>query len=252
MAGDDEALEAERRHRLDLVEGQSALRISRIVGTRGRLRAVAIAAQVGHDHRELVGETRRQPAPHQMGLRVAVQQQERRPAAAGHQVDVGARGHDPTAVEAWEEFGHVCPPPPPGATPDVGDATMCSSTRRTPGMFSAATRNVSLSSLGCSSENQRCTTRSRTMMSADEISTHFLPCNSARSWSPIARSLGSAMVVGALFVVARARTRFARLTMPTSLPSQTTGTRLIRFVSSNIAISASSVVSVTETTSRVM
>ena len=78
------------------------------------------------------------------------------------------------------------------------------------------------------------------------------PRNSARSLSLIVRSSGSALVVGALIVVAKARTRFALLTMPTSLPSRTTGTRLICLASSNMAISASSVVSLTETTSRVM
>ena len=59
MIGDDKALEVERRRRLDLVEGQSALRTSRVVGTRGRFPAVALAAQVGHDRSELGGETRR-------------------------------------------------------------------------------------------------------------------------------------------------------------------------------------------------
>jgi hypothetical protein len=40
--------------------------------------------------------------------------------------------------------------------------------------------------------------------------------------------------------------------MPTSFPSRTTGTRLICFVSSSMAISASSVVSLTATTLPVM
>jgi hypothetical protein len=73
------------------------------------------------------------------------------------------------AVDTWEEFGHVCLLPSSAArsAPDVGGATICSSTRRRPGMFPAATRNVSLSSLGWSSENQRCTTRSRSMVSAE-------------------------------------------------------------------------------------
>jgi hypothetical protein len=66
------------------------------------------------------------------------------------------------------------------------------------------------------------------------------------------RSSLSALLGGSLFVAANARTRFALLTIPTSLPSRTTGTRLILFVSSSIAMSASSVVSVTEMTSGVM
>ena len=68
------------------------------------------------------------------------------------------------------------------------------------------------------------------MMSAEERSTQLFAFRSARSRSLIAWSSGSLMLSGALLVVARARTRLARLTMPTSLPSGTTGTRLIRFV----------------------
>jgi hypothetical protein len=82
MAGDDKALEAERGDRLDLVEGQSALRMSRVAGTRGRLRTVAIAAQVGHGHSELGGETRRQ-------------------------LDFRTRRRDPERLEAGEEVGDL-------------------------------------------------------------------------------------------------------------------------------------------------
>jgi hypothetical protein len=53
VAGDGEALEAQRPHRLDLVEGERALRIGRIVGAGRRLGAVAIAAQIGGDDSEL-------------------------------------------------------------------------------------------------------------------------------------------------------------------------------------------------------
>jgi len=42
-----------------------------------------------------------------MGLRVAVQQQERRPAAAGYQIYVRTRCRDPAALETGEEVGHV-------------------------------------------------------------------------------------------------------------------------------------------------
>ena len=47
-----------------------------------------------------------------------------------------------------------------------------------------------------------------------------------------------ALLAGSSIVIASAWTRFARLTIPTSLPSRTTGTRLIPFVSSRSAISA--------------
>ena len=50
--------------------------------------------------------------------------------------------------------------------------------------------------------------------------------------------IGVGIARGSSIVMASARTRFARLTIPTSLPSRTTGTRLIRFVSSRRAMSA--------------
>src|SRR5262245_20175058 len=64
--------------------------------------------------------------------------------------------------------------------------------------------------------------------------------------------IAAASVVSWLRAAASARIKFARLMMPTSLPSLRTGTRLILFVSSKVAISARSVVSVTETTSGVI
>jgi len=107
VAGDGEAVEAQRRHSLDLVEGEGPLRIAHVVGSGGGLGAVAVAAQIGDDDGERGGQARGELAPHQMGLRVAVQQQERRSAAAGHQVDLGARGRDPAAREAGKEVGHA-------------------------------------------------------------------------------------------------------------------------------------------------
>jgi hypothetical protein len=58
VPGDSEALEAERSHRFDLVEGQRTLRILRVVRPGGRLGAIATAAQVGRDDGELGGQTR--------------------------------------------------------------------------------------------------------------------------------------------------------------------------------------------------
>ena len=53
MAGREESVEAERRHDLDLVLRHGAERIAGMVGTAGRLLGIAVAAQVGGDHREL-------------------------------------------------------------------------------------------------------------------------------------------------------------------------------------------------------
>jgi hypothetical protein len=93
---------------------------------------------------------------------------------------------------------------------------------------------------------------SLTVTLTGETSAHFCAFSSANSLSRIARSSASAALAGSSIVMASARTRFARLTIPTSLPSRTTGTRLIRLVSSRSAMSATGVVSVTERTLRVM
>ena len=106
VAGDGEPLEAERRHRLDLILGQGTLRIIDVIRPSRRLRAVAVAAQIGDHDSELDGEARSQFAPHQMGLRVAVQQQERRSGAPGHQVDARARCLDLAKLETRKEIGH--------------------------------------------------------------------------------------------------------------------------------------------------
>jgi hypothetical protein len=44
-----------------------------------------------------------------MRLRIAVQQQQRRSAAAGHEIYVGAGGRDSAVFEAGEKIGHRTP-----------------------------------------------------------------------------------------------------------------------------------------------
>ena len=73
-----ELVEAEALHDLDLVERHRALRVVRVVLAVGRLAAVAVAAQVGHDHRVVLRELRRDEAHRHVRLRRAVHQEERR------------------------------------------------------------------------------------------------------------------------------------------------------------------------------
>src|SRR6516164_6989207 len=54
---------------------------------------------------------------------------------------------------------------------------ICSSTRRTPAMFSAAMRNARLSSSDWSLESQKCTTPPLTIMSAAQILNHSRALN---------------------------------------------------------------------------
>ena len=61
-----------------------------------------------------------------------------------------ARCHNRRAHSPGENPARVRPRPPSAAIPDVGSAAMCSSTRRTPEKFSAATPNLSPSCRGYS------------------------------------------------------------------------------------------------------
>jgi hypothetical protein len=60
-----------------------------------RLVGAAVAAQVRHHHREALGKRWRYGFPHDAGLRIAVQQQQRRPRAADQRIDL-----DPVAGQA--------------------------------------------------------------------------------------------------------------------------------------------------------
>ena len=87
LADDGEPLEAEVPHDVDLVLRHRALRVVRVIGQALRLAAVAVAAQIRGDDRELLGEPRRDVAPRVMRQRRTVQQQQRRAAAAFDRVD---------------------------------------------------------------------------------------------------------------------------------------------------------------------
>jgi hypothetical protein len=87
VAGHHEALEAELLHHLDLILGHAPEGVVAVVGPTPRLAAVAVAAQVGGDHRESRGEPRRDQTPVDVRQRIAVQQEQRRPGAPHHAVD---------------------------------------------------------------------------------------------------------------------------------------------------------------------
>jgi hypothetical protein len=94
---------AEGGHRVDLVLGHSAERVVCVIGFSARLRAVAVAAEVGCDDRELLGERRSDLVPHHERLRAAVQQQEWRAASADDKIDRGPlRGVDALVRESFE------------------------------------------------------------------------------------------------------------------------------------------------------
>src|SRR5712691_8269581 len=56
------------------------------------LAAVPIPAEIGCNHRKLLGKLRRNPAPLDVRLRITVEKQKARSVPAGDKVDCGARG----------------------------------------------------------------------------------------------------------------------------------------------------------------
>jgi hypothetical protein len=94
-------------HQFDQIERHAALRIVRVVGGALRLAAVAIAAQIGRDHRESFGQRGRDLVPDRVGLRMAVQEQKRGAASAFDGVDLDAVD---VCRRIREAFEHGCLP----------------------------------------------------------------------------------------------------------------------------------------------
>ena len=69
-----ELVEAETLHHLDLIERHRALRVIDVILAVGRLAAVAVAAQVGRDHRVVLGQIGGEVAHRDVRLRRAVHQ----------------------------------------------------------------------------------------------------------------------------------------------------------------------------------
>jgi hypothetical protein len=102
VAGDGEVLMPQRHHRLHLVERHCALGVGGMVTRRSGPQRVPIAAQIGGDDGEVLRQQRGGRTPHEMRLRVAVEQQERRTRAADHGADGAALARQVAGLEAFE------------------------------------------------------------------------------------------------------------------------------------------------------
>ena len=63
MPGGVKTLVSKRGHNLDLVLRHGAKGIVRMIGAARRLLGVAVTAQIGRHHRELIGQSRRKFVP---------------------------------------------------------------------------------------------------------------------------------------------------------------------------------------------
>ena len=82
VSGDREPRESEPLHHAHHVLRHGTLRVWRVVRRGRRTTAAPITAKIRADDREVTREQRRDAAPHQVRLRKAVQQENRRPAAS--------------------------------------------------------------------------------------------------------------------------------------------------------------------------
>ena len=80
-----------------------------MVGCARRFATRAIAAQVGGDDGEPLGQRRRDPVPHQVRLRDAVQKQDRLPGPTPDAMDCGLRRRDVELIETLEHRGKRYP-----------------------------------------------------------------------------------------------------------------------------------------------
>ncbi len=94
VARDHEFPESQVLHDVHLVLPHAPESVVRVIGPALRLGTVAVAAQVGGDHREVLRQPRRDEMPGDVRQRIAVQQQQRRPLAADAAGDfyLGVRG----------------------------------------------------------------------------------------------------------------------------------------------------------------
>ncbi|VFT07198.1 Uncharacterised protein [Pseudomonas aeruginosa] len=101
VADHREAFEAELAHRFQLVAGQRGLGIvGALLVQRPRF---AVATQVGEDHAVVLGQARSDAMPGQVGLRIAMQQQQRRAAALHGDAEARGGGVQGQVVEAGQQ-----------------------------------------------------------------------------------------------------------------------------------------------------
>jgi hypothetical protein len=97
-----EARKSERGHDFELILRHGAKGIVAVILAARRLFRIPVTAQIGRYHGEIPREPRRDFVPGEMRERIAMHEQERRPAAAGERDNPRAAGLYLTAGEAVE------------------------------------------------------------------------------------------------------------------------------------------------------
>ena len=120
VADQKEALVAEALHHFEHVLGHDAEAVIDEVRAGVGQRGVAVAAQIGEHHVIVLREPRRDGVPQHVIVRIAVQQQHRRPGAAMTHADDRALGADVEMLEAREQRGDLGAAPTGGIADIIG------------------------------------------------------------------------------------------------------------------------------------
>ena len=107
VATQEERIEPQVLHGVHQILRHRPLGVVEVLRVALRLAAVAVAAQVGAHNRKVLGQPVRDLVPHGVGLRVAVQQQQRRPVAAPDEIhDLAASRFNLHPVKSLEQSHH--------------------------------------------------------------------------------------------------------------------------------------------------
>src|SRR5262245_42904076 len=116
---------AERRHEGDEVGGHRSLAVVSVLGVGAAALALAVAGQIRNDDGEVSGEERRDLVPGDVALRITVEKEERRSAAAAAHVEADASrciaDLDAQGLEAFEHGRTVAWPGARAARAAGGD-----------------------------------------------------------------------------------------------------------------------------------
>jgi hypothetical protein len=102
-----ELLEPQPLHHHDLVSCHGSLGVIAVVRQTLGFRGVAISSEVCHHHGVGLDQTRGNPVPNGVGLRVSVQQQQWRAVACDAGIDLHLSQVNELVFEIWEELGHI-------------------------------------------------------------------------------------------------------------------------------------------------
>jgi len=98
-----EGIEAQGLHDRGLIRGHGPFGVRRMILVSEGLGTVAVSPQIGGNHRKPLCQPRCHQVPHRVGLRIAVEEQDRGAITPAHQLNLGVRGLYSLPFKALEQ-----------------------------------------------------------------------------------------------------------------------------------------------------